>query len=235
MSTNVNVHNEMIGKTFIAVNISYYREVMQFVDSDGEMYTFYPICDSNVSIEDITGELTDLIGSPMLMAEYVENETDTSSGNEKWTFYKFATLKGYVTIRWYGSSNGWYSTSVQYDVNQWMGNIFNELYYLPKPQHQDMTITFTRDGVWNITTQGITYTFEHMDDDEKLLECLRNLLDTVVVIGHLNWTHKHFTKLLTYEDLPDDTKIVQYCEYPTVTTLKQLKEKGYENVKQLYQ
>ena len=73
-------------------------------------------CCEYVRIEDITGDIQDLVGHPLLLAEEVssENEPAPSARAESytWTFYKFATIKGYVDIRWLGESNGYYSESV---------------------------------------------------------------------------------------------------------------------------
>ena len=75
-------------------------------------------CCESVYIDDICGDLNDLVGEPLLMAEQVSNEefeAEYQRGDEEsytWTFYKFATRKGYVDVRWFGSSNGYYSESV---------------------------------------------------------------------------------------------------------------------------
>lgn len=75
-------------------------------------------CCESVGIEDIEGKLEDLVGSPLTMAEESTNSDDPPPGGADreyspesytWTFYRFATAKGYVTIRFFGSSNGYYA------------------------------------------------------------------------------------------------------------------------------
>jgi len=106
----------IIGKVFKSIVISKEMDEIIFNCTDNETFKMYheQDCCEDVSIEDINGDITDLIDSPILKAEKVSDIFNTREGTETWTFYKLATVKGYVTIRWYGSSNGYYSEEVSF-------------------------------------------------------------------------------------------------------------------------
>lgn len=108
------------GKTL--KDVIYSSDEIVFITTDDEKYMMYheQACCEKVLVEDIEGSLQDLIGYPILQAEESTNETDTFDrvmGNDSftWTFYKLATIKGYVTIRWLGESNGCYSERVTFN------------------------------------------------------------------------------------------------------------------------
>jgi hypothetical protein len=99
------------------IRVTATNNTMTFERDDGKIFKFHHLqdCCEDVHIEDICGELTDLVGSPLTTAE----ETGTEKGSQSydsvtWTFYRFATEKGWVTVRWCGSSNGYYSESVDF-------------------------------------------------------------------------------------------------------------------------
>lgn len=113
--------SELIGKVLTKIDDSFTDE-LRFYTEDGECYRMWheQDCCEHVYIEDICGDLDDLIGTPLLLAEEVSEyegplDEDERDDSYTWTFYKFATTKGYVTIRWYGSSNGYYSESVDFE------------------------------------------------------------------------------------------------------------------------
>lgn len=117
----------LMGKTLKSVTripeaqgfaIGVHGELIVFEVGQDEKYAMYHSqdCCESVYVEDICGELEWLVGTPVTMAEAVHGDSIRSKygDSQTWTFYKFATIKGYVTIRWLGESNGYYSEEVYF-------------------------------------------------------------------------------------------------------------------------
>lgn len=124
----------ILGKTLTAALVIDHE--IYFTCSDGTEYAMYheQECCEQVLINDISGDLTDLLHQPLLIAEIVSNdefiqqyeqsltaEEQEWRQSQTWTFYRLATINGYVDIRWLGESNGYYSESVSFtdraDIN----------------------------------------------------------------------------------------------------------------------
>jgi hypothetical protein len=105
----------------VAVEVSRNEDGITLKMSGGELICLMheQDCCESVYLDDVCGDLQDLVGSPILVAEEVEGTTtlDPAEGHYEgdsytWTFYKLDTAKGGVVARWFGSSNGYYSESV---------------------------------------------------------------------------------------------------------------------------
>lgn len=121
----VQVFEEMIGKTIVEITgAEIGSDDMLLRAETGELFRFEHIqdCCESVSIEQIDGAVRDLIGEPLVMAEEVTDYFAPAplhpDDSYTWTFYKFATIKGYVTVRWLGQSNGYYSEGVSFSSSK---------------------------------------------------------------------------------------------------------------------
>jgi hypothetical protein len=108
------------------VTLSDIKEIygdLLFYTVDGDSFKLYyeQDCCASCSLEETIGHIQDLIGTPILLAEEVVGGEDPEGWKPgeyeesyTWSFYKLSTIKGSVTFRWYGSSNGYYSETCSF-------------------------------------------------------------------------------------------------------------------------
>ncbi len=95
---------------------------MVFTAVSGQKFYFYLSSDCGESnhIESVVGELSSLVGSPIVAVEEVPNEYDEDFESYDWQYdvyvnrssYRISTEKSSVTICWQGSSKEVSSTNV---------------------------------------------------------------------------------------------------------------------------
>ncbi len=109
----------LVGKTLTEVLVDDNQDRITFTTDDNKQYLMYHCqdCCERVVIDDINGDTADLLNTPILVAEErSSSEPDGEYGDSQtWTFYCLRTIKGSVDIKWHGSSNGYYSESVDFE------------------------------------------------------------------------------------------------------------------------
>lgn len=128
-------------------------ECINFYLDNGKLVTMYhpQDCCEDVHIDDISGNLDSLLFKPILQADektstkanesfdhssedyYYEDESYT------WTFYTLANVSSVVDIRWYGSSNGYYSESVNFSIDDYDLQSLPNYQYL-KDSHPNLLV-----------------------------------------------------------------------------------------------
>ena len=117
--------NHIIGKTVSEIRGAIRgSDHITFMFTDGSWMKMYN-SQYNCDVDDICGDIDDLINSPILGA-FQSTSKDSSAylpardcynPSYTWTFYKFRTYNGYVDIRWYGHSSGYYSESINIEYH----------------------------------------------------------------------------------------------------------------------
>lgn len=117
--------SELVGKTLISIDgAKRNSEEIRFHCDDGTAYVMlhHQGCCENVDVEGVCGDIEDLLGTPILDAREETSTHQPPPPSEyepesyTWTFYILRTIKGSVTLRWYGSSNGYYSETVSFEL-----------------------------------------------------------------------------------------------------------------------
>lgn len=111
--------SELAGQTIVGIEGKKGSEFIVLTLADGRQMGMAHLqdCCESVTLESIRGQLAAVIGHPVEVAEETSNSQDATPEGEEtesytWTYYYIRTAGGSLVIRWYGTSNGYYSESV---------------------------------------------------------------------------------------------------------------------------
>lgn len=113
---------ELVGLSIKYIFVDKDKDFIVFGTHEGKLFGMWheQDCCECVTVDDIIGDLNDLLDTPILTAEERTSNGEESprpvapDDSETWTFYELRTIKGSVTLRWYGTSNGYYSEGVDF-------------------------------------------------------------------------------------------------------------------------
>lgn len=69
-------------------------------------------CCESVELIDADYYADDFTNCTIIHAEESTDENNTDYGHETWTFYRIRSNKGFMFLRWWGESNGYYSEAI---------------------------------------------------------------------------------------------------------------------------
>jgi len=76
-------------------------------------------CCEEVCLVDVCGDVDDVCGAPLMLANETEGTCDAVDGDPcgvlSWAFYNLATINGYVTLTFRGDSNGYYTLDMDFE------------------------------------------------------------------------------------------------------------------------
>lgn len=111
---------QLIGKIPIAIERSHDEIKFTMLDDTFFVLRHEQDCCEDVVLEDIDGDINDLLDEPITISSERYEEDETASESATWSFYHIGNRKMTLVIRFYGSSNGYYSETAelyQVDIN----------------------------------------------------------------------------------------------------------------------
>jgi len=112
--------NELEGLVIEGIEGAEYGSDKVTIQASGRKFTLSHIqdCCEQVRLDSILGDISALVGEKIINAvEHTNRDNPKSEYDESflWTYYTIRTQSATVVFRWYGTSNGYYSESVDFE------------------------------------------------------------------------------------------------------------------------